>query len=355
MPGVGGDTSQNAHHRPARDCMRTCCDVLFVNKITILVTIKDKLTRPYGLSLLYAPIMNSRSSFALFLAMVLTAPIKVLGADTTFRASSNVVSIYTTVSDAHRRLVPDLTEHDFEVVDNGTAQPVTVFFRDVQPFTLVTLLDTSSSMTGNLPVLRRAAMALVAGLRPEDRALVGAFADTVEFSDAFTSDHAELGSAVQTLCPNGTTRLYDALLGALDRLRGVSGRRVIVVFTDGEDTNSKASLKKVVARAAADETMVYAIGLREARTMGWKGEKAYDKVDAGLARLAGETGGGYFEVRSADDLAPTFARVAEELHSQYVLGFEPAAFDGRAHTLQVRLRQPGMTARARRTYVAALP
>ena len=296
--------------------------------------------------------MNSRSWFVLFLAMVLTAPMKVLAADTTFRASSNLVSIYATVSDAHRRLVPDLTEQDFEVMDNGTTQPVTVFVRDVQPITLVTLLDTSSSMTGNLPVLRRAAMALVAGLRPEDRALVGAFADTVEFSETFSSDHAELESAVRTLCPNGTTRLYDALLAGLDRLRGVGGRRVIVVFTDGEDTDSKASFKKVVARADADETMVYAIGLTDAREIGIKSAKGYDKVDAGLKRLAEQTGGGYFEVSSADDLAPTFGRVAEELHSQYVLGFEPAAFDGRTHSLEIRLRQAGMTARARRTYIA---
>src|SRR2546427_3792699 len=166
MPHVW-DISHNAHHRHARDCMRTCCDVYFVNTITILVTIKDKLTRPYGLSLLYAPIMNSRSSFALFLAIVLTAPIKVLGADTTFRASSNVISIYTTVSDAHRRLVPDLTEHDFQGVDNGTAQPGTVFLRDVQPFTLVTLLDTRPGMTGHLPGPPRAAQALGAGLRAE--------------------------------------------------------------------------------------------------------------------------------------------------------------------------------------------
>jgi Ca-activated chloride channel homolog len=301
--------------------------------------------------------VNSRSSFVLFLTAIAAAPISALAADTTFRSSSNVVSVYATVSDAHRRLVPDLTPRDFEVVDNGTPQPLTVFFREVQPFTLVTLLDTSASMTSNLPVLRRAAMALIAGLRPEDRALVGAFGDTVEFSDAFSSDHAELADAVQTLCPNGTTRLYDALLAGLDRLRGIGGRRVIVVFTDGEDTNSKASLKKVVARAAAEETMVYAIGLTKARVFGLKGAKVYDydRIDQGLKRLAEETGGGYFEVGSADDLAPTFARVAEELHSQYVLGFEPAAFDGRTHTLHVRLLQPGMTARARRTYVAAQP
>jgi len=237
-------------------------------------------------------------------------------------------------------------------VDNDRAQPLTVFFREVQPITVVTLLDTSSSMTGNLPVLREAAAEFVAGLQPKDRALMGAFGDTVEFSRDFTSDHAQMTRAIETLNPDGTTCLYDAMLAGLDRLRGMDGRRVIVVFTDGEDTNSKANLGKVVARAAADEVMVYAVGLTTQRYVGKNGRKTYDKIDAGLKRLADETGGGYFELESAADLAATFGRVAEELHNQYVLGFEPAAFDGRTHRLEVRLRQPGMTARARRTYLA---
>ena len=96
--------------------------------------------------------------------------------------------------------------------------------------------------------------------------------------------------------------------------------------------------------------MVYAIGLNTSRYVGRK--KVTERPDAGLKRLADETGGGYFELESKNDLVPTFARVAQELHSQYVLGFEPSALDGRVHRLQIRLRPTGMTARARRSYVA---
>jgi len=288
----------------------------------------------------------------LFAFSLATAPRVADAAEATFRSATNVVSIVTTVSDAQQRLVPGLTAQDFEVLDNRATQPLTVFFRDVQPITVVTLLDTSSSMTGNLPVLRRAAAEFVAGLRPVDQALMGAFGDTVEFGRAFTSDHGEMLADIQNLNPNGTTCLYDALLASLDRLQGMGGRRVVVVFTDGEDTNSNANLKKVVRRAAAEETMVYAVGLTTPRHVGTGASKVRDKVDAGLRRLAEETGGGYFELDSADDLAATFGRVAEELHSQYVLGFEPSTFDGRTHTLEIRLRQPGMIARARRSYVA---
>jgi VWFA-related protein len=76
------------------------------------------------------------------------------------------------------------------------------------------------------------------------------------------------------------------------------------------------------------------------------------RPDGGLRRIADETGGGYFELQKTTDLAPTFTRVAHELHSQYVLGFTPTQLDGKIHKLAVRMKQPGMTARARRSYLA---
>ena len=139
----------------------------------------------------------------------------------------------------------------------------------------------------------------------------------------------------------------------VEELHGISGRRAILIFTDGNDTESKTSLKKVVERARAEDVMVYAIALNTEQYVGKK--KVNEKPDAGLRRLADETGGGYFELESNTDLVPTFTRVAQELHSQYVLGFEPAALDGHVHKIEVRLRRAGMTARARRSYMAAAP
>ena len=77
------------------------------------------------------------------------------------------------------------------------------------------------------------------------------------------------------------------------------------------------------------------------------------RPDSGLRKMADETGGGYFELTKTAELAPTFTRVAQELHSQYVLGFTPTTLDGKVHKLAVRMKQPGMTARARRSYLAA--
>jgi len=97
--------------------------------------------------------------------------------------------------------------------------------------------------------------------------------------------------------------------------------------------------------------MIYAIGLESGYFNGQRMVKS--KPDRGLRKVADETGGGYFELEKTADLAPTFTRVAQELHSQYVIGFTPTALDGRVHKLAVKMKQPGMTARARRSYLAA--
>ena len=97
--------------------------------------------------------------------------------------------------------------------------------------------------------------------------------------------------------------------------------------------------------------MIYAIGLESDYFDGMRMVKS--KPDGGLRGLADETGGGYFELKKTDDLGSTFSRVAQELHSQYVLGFEARQPDGKVHKLSVKMKQTGMSARARRSYVAA--
>ena len=125
---------------------------------------------------------------------------------------------------------------------------------------------------------------------------------------------------------------------------------MILVFTDGDDTASHIGRGTVLDRARAEEVMIYAIGLQSEYFDGVR--QVRTKPDSGLRRLADETGGGYFELKKTADLGPTFSRVAQELHSQYVLGFEARQLDGKVHKLAVKMKQPGMTARARKSYVA---
>jgi hypothetical protein len=107
----------------------------------------------------------------------------------------------------------------------------------------------------------------------------------------------------------------------------------------------------VLTKAKAKEVMVYAIGLESEIFNGARMQRT--KPDRGLRKLADETGGGYFELKKTDDLAPTFTRVAQELHSLYALGFAPTLLDGKEHKLDVRVKTPGAVARARRSYVAS--
>src|SRR5436305_6783180 len=179
----------------------------------------------------------------------------------TFKAGTQVVSLYVTVQDGQKRLVPDLTQQEFEVTDNEKPQPITYFDNSIHPITVVVMLDTSGSMTLTIDLLKRAAEQFLIRLLPEDKAKVGAFNDKVQISAHFSSNRDELISAAMDLDYGNGTRLWDAIGLSLDELKGVDGRRVILVFTDGDDTASKVGLGTVIERARADEVMVYAIGL----------------------------------------------------------------------------------------------
>ncbi|HJU44804.1 MAG TPA: VWA domain-containing protein [Vicinamibacterales bacterium] len=268
-----------------------------------------------------------------------------------FRASVRTVPVYATVVDNSGRLVPGLEQSDFSVLDNGKPADVLLFSNEPQPFTAVVMLDTSASMTANLKLLNRAAEQFLLRLLPVDKAQVGAFNDKIQLSGTFTSDRDELIGALNELYFGNPTRLNDAIGASLDALKGIDGRRVVLVFTDGEDTSSRTSFKTVLERARDEEVMVYAIGLESEYFNGMRVVRSRPARD--LRRIADDTGGGYFELQKTDELAPTFTRVATELRSQYLIAFAPVALDNRVHKLEVKVNKPGMTVRARKSYLAA--
>jgi Ca-activated chloride channel homolog len=268
-----------------------------------------------------------------------------------FKSNVRTVPVYATVVDPSGRLVPDLEQADFQIFDNGKPADVTLFSNESQPFTAVVMLDTSASMTANLKLLNRAAEQFLLRLLPVDRAQVGAFNDKIQLSGTFTNDRDELIGALNDLYFGNPTRLNDGIAAGLDALQGIEGRRVVLVFTDGEDTSSKQGFKTVLEQARDEEVMVYAIGLESEFFNGMRIVKTRPSRD--LRKIADETGGGYFELMKTADLAPTFSRVAQELRSQYLIGFAPAALDGKVHKLEVKVTKPGMTVRARRSYLAA--
>ena len=284
-------------------------------------------------------------------ACVVLAAVAALAQQATFKSGTQVVFVPTTVTDAEGRLVPDLEKEDFTILDNGKPQDITVFEDETQPFTAVVMLDFSASMTGNLQLLKQAAEQFLLRMLKEDKAQVGAFSDKIQFSGKFTSDRDDLIGALGDLQYGNPTRLYDAIDQSIDMVEKVEGRKVVLVFTDGDDTSSHVGFGHVLDRAKERDVMVYAIGLESEYFNGARMQRT--RPDRALRRLADETGGGYFELKKSTDLAPTFTRVAQELHSLYTRGFQPMAMDGKEHKLEVRIRKAGMTARARKTYVAS--
>jgi VWFA-related protein len=362
-----------------------------------------------------------------------TAGVTLLGAQQpTFHAGTNTVSIYATVVDRSGGLVPDLTQEDFEVLDNGKRQTLTVFKRETQPITIVIMLDRSGSMVGNFAVERAAAERFVSALLPDDKARLGSFSNRVRIDPAeFTSDKRELVRILrEKLQGSGATPLWNATYAAMDALAGEDGRRVVLVFTDGYDSplggSENFTLDDVIRRSQVEEIMVYAVGMADrcggftpavspssAPTprfqrgrprgprvpggfpggigrrpplpipgtppirrppvplpvpggpggvdgggrrpgTGWNSSSGCrtTEPDPGLRLLADEGGGGYFELRGADDLGETFSRIADELHQQYLLAFTAEELDGTLHRLDVRLRHPDLAVRARKSYLA---
>jgi Ca-activated chloride channel family protein len=293
------------------------------------------------------------SAIALLSTAALLAPLDAARGEqqATFRSSTSIVPVLTTVLDAQGRLVPSLEQADFTILDNGRPQDLVFFQNEVQPFTVVVMLDFSFSMNANLKLLKAATEQFILRMLPEDRGQVGAFSDKIMFSGTFTNDRDDLVAALEDLQYGNPTRLYDAVDASIDTLEGIEGRKVVLVFTDGDDTASRIGFGDVLDKARDQEVMVYAIGLQSEFFNGQRMQRS--RPDRALRRLADETGGGYFELKKTDELAPTFTRVAQELHSLYALGFTPATLDGKEHRLEVRVRGQGMTARARKTYIAS--
>jgi Ca-activated chloride channel family protein len=288
----------------------------------------------------------------------------------TFRGTGDSVRVFVTVTDRDGRLITTLSQTDFEVRDDGKPQPITLFDNTPQPIRLVVMLDVSGSMEGNLPLLRAGAAQLFARLRGDDVARVGSFGHAIAISPAFAHDADTLRRELpDTVAPDAPTPLWRAINEALGAFGDETGdaRRVILVLSDGKDSGPISfreryvSQGEIIDRARRDDVMIYAIGMRSRGSRpiqpgigpgGLQAALTADLPDAGLALVAEQTGGGYAEIRFGQDLGAAFARIADELHSQYLLGFAPPKRDGKMHDIDVHVATRGLKPRARKSYVA---
>jgi Ca-activated chloride channel family protein len=284
-----------------------------------------------------------------------------------FRGTGEAVRVFVTVTDRDGRLVANLTRDNFELRDEGKPQPITLFDNSPQPIRLIVMLDVSGSMEGNLRLLRGAAEQLFARLQPDDAARIGTFGNDIVISPSFTRDPDELRKGLpDTIAPDAPTPLWRAVDEALNKFDERAERAVVLVLSDGKDSGPTSfrqryvSQAEVIDRARHEDVTVYGIGMRSRGAppmpgIGPGGLQAMltaDLPDPGLARVAQETGGGYTEIRFGQDLGAAFAQVADELHSQYLIGFAPPKRDGKVHDIEVRIAQRGLKPRARKSYVA---
>jgi VWFA-related protein len=278
----------------------------------------------------------------MFRALVFVALGSLAAQQATFRTSVHTVAVYPLVVGADGHIVTNLDQGDFTIIDNGAPAQISVFSTATQPVTAALMLDMSASMEDRLVRVRDAALGFVDAISPADRLRIGSFGSEIALSPMLTGDKTILARVLrEELWPGGSTPLWNALDAGMRSLAGETGRRTIVVVTDGVDTSS-ASQAAVATRAVGGLFMIYAIGLEG------KG------LSPTLIDLIGQTGGGHFDLRRDDNLASAFARLAEELRHQYLVGFTPAMLDGKPHTLEVRVNRPGMRVQAPRQFVAPL-
>ncbi len=275
-----------------------------------------------------------------------------------FRAGVDLVSLNVTVSDGQNRYVTDLERDDFTVFEDGAKQDLQFFSRSNLPIALSLLIDTSASMEERLIVAQDAAVGFAQRIRPQDLAQVVDFDSRVEIVQGFTNETAALERAIRATSSGGSTSLYNAVYIALRELAKVKAksqedvrRQAIVVLSDGEDTTSLVSFEEVMELARRSETAIYTIGLQPREEGALKGFREAEFV---LRQLAQETGGRSFFVQRAEELSGVYGHIADELSSQYTMGYasKNPKRDGAWRKVLVQVSRPNTTVRTRRGYYA---
>jgi len=271
----------------------------------------------------------------------------------TFRGSVTTVEIPVTVTDSNNRLITGLTKDDFEVFEDGDEEPVTQFSDKRTPVSVGVLLDISDSMRGQPIVDARAALDrfMAELLDAGDEAFAGAFNHLPRIVVPWTAPPSRLAGRLANERPTGGTAIYDAIVASISMLqRHNRSRAALIVISDGADTASDRSLVQTREALRRIDAFVYAIAIDSATE-----QRVSTRVNAeALRELTGPSGGYTEVVRSYEDLGPATQRIAEELNSQYTLGFATKKpQDGSWRTIRVRVKNHDYLARARRGYFAA--
>jgi VWFA-related protein len=270
-----------------------------------------------------------------------------------FRSAIELTSITATVRDTEGRLVAGLLGNAFEVYEDGVRQKVTQFTSERVPVSLALLLDVSDSMFGRRLVDAKSAVErfLVDLLDPADEFVILAFNHQPFFLSSWSRDRAMVSGALDGLRPSGGTAAFDAILAALPQfaVRG-NQRAALVLISDGADTASDATLREVRAALLRTDAFAYAIAIDPPSSVAIN-----TRVNPVALQEITDTSGGRTEVvHGSDEMLPAIARIAEELNTQYLLGYSSSyGADGQYHSIRVRVPGGDYRVRARNGYVAS--
>lgn len=261
----------------------------------------------------------------------------------TFSTGVNLVQVYATVTDRDGLPVTGLTAADFRVSEDQVPQTISTFAAGEFPLSVTIALDRSFSMAGQrLALSKEAARSFVAALRPTDEVMVLGIGSEIETITPAVSAREAASTAWEAIDAWGTTPLYDATAAALDAIQSRSGRRALLLISDGSDRDSQTTAADLIARARQSNVLVYPVAIGGTRP-------------TVFAELANVTGGRTFFIDDPKRLESQLGTLARELRFQYLLGYTPsraASVEPGWRAIEVTVSRPDVRVRARDGYVA---
>lgn len=287
-------------------------------------------------------------------------------AETTIKVDVNLVTFPATVTDGYGRYIGSLRREQFTLMEDGAPQAISLFHNEVVPVSVGIVIDTSGSMENKIHGAVDALIHFVNTIQPDDDVFLMRFAGAVDLELDFTGNRELFARAAQRLRAVGTTRLYDAVAEALEKVQsGRHKKKALLVITDGMDKSSQVSFQEVLEAARQSEVLIYCMGIwpEQAGLFG-HGHGRRSVRDEGvdmrvLEALADATGGRAFSLESAhrggiDMIDRAAQEVSAELRQQYTVGYYPtnAARDGSYRNIRLAANVPGVHVRHRRGYYA---
>ena len=231
------------------------------------------------------------------------------------KVNVEVVQVTVTVTDDGEHFVPGIPRSAFKVYEDGKPQTITYFSSEDVPLELIVAVDVSGSMTTAMPKMKKAVKEFLGAVPAGDQVTLLGFNDSVFAPTRKSTDPAERMRAVDRLAPWGATALYDVIMRGVDMLGRQTGRKALVVFTDGEDQGSHVAIEDVERKLQASDVMLYMIA--QGRGI------SQEYLKKTMQRLTIPTGGRTFTTESVDALQGAFEELLDELSNQYLLGYPP--------------------------------